>query len=226
MVKQSDHSVCLATIQMLRDQLTECKQGLRGNIGKTENLKKSYTKIIEELLNERELLIEAHERQWKEILGRANEIVKLHDDNVADKLSAMKIFFVSRLEDLEARNKVLRRELAKEKKESIPKERGERRLRGIKPTEPIQMKNQTMTEQEKEAFIAEDENELSMDIAMRLRIRKMRDCERLDALHSKRSYNIQNNRVISIGFGDKVQNFKFPPILGEESLQKDAFEQI
>ena len=47
-----------------------------------------------------------------------------------------------------------------------------------------------MTKQEKEAFIAEDENEKDMDIAMRLRIRKMRDNEKLDAMHSKRSYRI------------------------------------
>ena len=61
---------------------------------------------------------------------------------------------------------------------------------------------------------------------MRLRIRRMRDCERLDPLHSKRSYKILNNRVILVGSGEQTLNFKFPPILGEESLQTDAFAEI
>ena len=75
-------------------------------------------------------------------------------------------------------------------------------------------------------FIKKDEKEDDTDIAMRLRIRKMRDNERLDAAHKKRSYRIQNDRVISVGFGDKVKNYKFPPILKEDSIQQDSFEQI
>jgi len=51
-------------------------------------------------------------------------------------------------------------------------------------------------------FIKKDEKEDATDIAMRLRIRKMRDNERLDAAHKKRSYRIQNDRVISVGFGE------------------------
>ena len=63
-------------------------------------------------------------------------------------------------------------------------------FRAKKAARPAITKEQVITEQEKEAFIAEDENEKDMDIAMRLRIRKMRDNEKLDAMHSKRSYRI------------------------------------
>ena len=41
--------------------------------------------------------------------GKANEIIKLHDDEAAGKLSKMKIFYRDQFQNLENRNKVLER---------------------------------------------------------------------------------------------------------------------
>ena len=163
-----------------------------------------------------------HVRQWKEMAGEASDILRLHDDTVGDQLSAMKIFYRDRLFDLENKIKALEEELAQYR----PKpEQVEEPKVNSKPTK-LATREKELTDQEKEAFIAAHEDDNARDIAMRMRIRKMRDNEKLDPMHAKRSYSVTNDRVISVGFGDRVQNFKFPQILGEHSQQKENFEMI
>ena len=112
-MQQNDHADCLATIHSLRAQLAERNKCLRENAQKTEALKQQYVRIIERLLDEREVINTDHVRKWMQMSGEANDIINLHDDTVADKLSKMKIFYRDRLQTLESRNKELTERLAR-----------------------------------------------------------------------------------------------------------------
>ena len=109
----------------------------------------------------------------------------------------MKIFYRDQLQKLEERNRNLEKELEryrpKAKQNRIP-------LNLEEPKVPTLV--EAISQEETKEFVKEDKNEDATDIAMRCRIRKMRDNERLDAAHSKRSYRIQNNRVVSLGFSN------------------------
>ena len=48
-----------------------------------------------------------------QMAGETSDVIKLHDDTIADKLSEMKIFYRHRLLNLEHRNMALEQELAK-----------------------------------------------------------------------------------------------------------------
>ena len=150
-------------------------------------LKESYISLVTSLLAERETTTEEHLRQWRHMSGETCEILQKHDDKVADELTKMKLFYRGRLEDLEKRNAKLEQELAKYR-DPPDKEAEDLKPNVRKVGDWLDRLENTMTEDQKRAFQEADLDEEATDIAMRLRIRKMRDCERLDAMHAKKSY--------------------------------------
>ena len=92
------------------------------------------------------------------------------------------------------------------------------------PNKPVETK--LMSFADRKFFVGLFEEKVRF-IRIVARFRQMNCMERLDPWLRQRGYAIINSRVISVGFGDRTQNFKFPsPILPEESTQEDAFDQV